>query len=348
MFVNSFNYFRGVAILVIVAGHCLDLADIKDEAVAEQFIRNLMSGGSALFVFISGFMFHHVFFENFNYRRFVSNKARNVLLPYLLLSALPIVYFVLSRKTHFDGFFLPTGDGVIAEYVVPYLKYLWTGVFFIPYWYIACIILIFLLSPLQVAFIRLGPRLRLTIILLALVAAAFLHRPVDNLSQLQSVGYFLPVYLLGIQCSMHKDWVYKTFAGRELILLALVLAPLIWQTLVLGHVGTYNKAPFTFGGFDWVLVQKVFLCLFLMVLLHRFEDRSWKLLGLLASSSFAIYFLHAWVLAVAYDIKDGRETGAPAFLVWPVATALVTALSIGAALVARRILGKRSRMVVGW
>jgi surface polysaccharide O-acyltransferase-like enzyme len=348
MFLNSFNYFRGVSILVIVAGHCLDLADIKSETVAEQTIRNLMAGGSTLFVFISGFLFHHVFFEHFNYRHFVTNKARNVLLPYLLLSALPIAYYVISQKPHFDGYFLPTGDGVIAEYVVPSLKYLWTGVFFIPYWYIAFIMLIFLLSPLQVAFIRMGPRLRLTLLTLGLVCAAFLHRPIDNLSPLQSVGYFFPVYLLGIQCSIHKDWIYKNLAGRELILLALVLAPLIWQTLVLGDVGAYNKAPFSFGGIDWVLVQKVFACLLLMAFLHRFENRNWRLLGLLASSSFGIYFLHAWVLAGAYAIKDGREFGAPGFLAWPVATVAVTALSIGAALVARRMLGKRSRMVVGW
>jgi surface polysaccharide O-acyltransferase-like enzyme len=255
---------------------------------------------------------------------------------------------VYRQKPHFDGYFLATGDGAVAHYIVPYLKYLWTGVFFIPYWYIAFIMLMFLLSPLHVAFIRLGLRFRLAILTLGLVTAALLHRPVDNLNTVQSIGYFLPVYLFGIQCSMHKDWVYRTFARRELVLLALALVPLVWQTLGLGDVGNYNKAPFAWGGVDWVLVQKVFLCLFLMVFLHRFEEKEWKVLGLLASSSFGIYFVHAWVLAVAYGVKDGRVIGGLSYLVWPVATALVTALSVCIGWVGRRILGKRSRMLIGW
>lgn len=348
MFLNSFNYFRGISIVVIVAGHCLDMADLKSASLPEQVIRNLMAGGSSLFVFISGFLFHHVFYERFEYRRFVTSKAKNVLLPYLILSLLPISYFVHARRDHFDGFFLPTGSGVIDVYVVPYLKYLWTGAFFIPYWYIAFIMLMFLLSPAHVAFIRQSARVRGLVLALGLVGAALLHRPVDNLNTLQSIAYFFPVYLLGIQCSIHRQWVYQVFARRELWLLLAVLAPLAWQTLVLYHVGNYNKPPFVWGGVDWVLVQKVFLCLLLMVFLHRFEEKKWKVLGLLAASSFGIYFVHAWVLALAYGLKDGREVGLSSYLVWPIATALVLALSVGLAWVVRRVLGKRSRLVIGW
>ena len=348
MFLNSFNYFRGLAIVVIVAGHCFDLADWKDATLPEQLIRNLMAGGSCLFVFISGFLFHHVFFERYQYRRFLAGKAKNVLLPYLILSAAPITYFVVQQKPHFDGYFLPQGDGVLSVYVVPYLKYLWTGVFFIPYWYIAFIMLMFVLSPLHMAFIRLSRQLRLVITVAGLMVASLLHRPIDNLNVLQSLAYFFPVYLLGIQCSIHKSWLYRVFAGRELLLLLPLLLVLLWQTLGQRHIGNFNKDPFVWGGVDWVLLQKVLMCLLLMVFLHRFEDKNWRLLGLLAASSFGIYFLHAWVLAVAYAFKDGHEFGISSLLLWPLATAAVITLSVSCAWGVRRLLGRRSRMITGW
>ncbi len=348
MFLNSLNYFRGLAIVLIVAGHCFDLADIGTDTLADSLLRNVIAGGSCLFVFISGFLFHHVFYERFEYRRFLTTKAKNVLVPYLVLSAAPIAYFVASRKDHFGGMFLPDGPGWIAQFAVPYLKYLWTGVFFIPYWYIAFIMLMFALSPLHVAFIRLAPRVRLVVTLTWLLVAALVHRSVDNLNALQSVVYFTPVYLLGIVCSIHRDWVYETLTGRELWLLGAALVALIWQTLGVGHVGNFHKSALMWGGLDWVLIQKLFVCLLLLVFLRRFEERRWPVLALLASSSFGIYFLHAWVLAVAYLWKSGHPFHVSGAWFWLVATAAVLAVSVSAGWVVRRVLGKRSRFVIGW
>lgn len=347
-FLNSFNYFRGIAIVVIVAGHCFDLADWQAESFTERLVRNLIAGGSCLFVFISGFLFHHVFYPRFDYRTFIAAKVRNVLSPYLILSALPIAYHVVRRKPHFDGYFLPQGQGVFAEYIVPALKYLYTGAFFIPYWYIPFIMLMFALSPLHVAFIRWRPSVRLAVVLTLLAFALFVHRPVHNFNVLQSLVYFLPVYLLGIVCSQHREWLYRNLTGREPWLLTVVLAIALWQTLGVGHVGNFNKPLFTVAGVDWVLLQKALLCPVLMVVLHRFESRHWPLLGLLASASFGIYFMHAWVLALAYGIKDGRALGISPYVAWPLGTALVVALSVAVAWLAKLVLRKQSRRVVGW
>ena len=347
-FLNSFNYFRGIAIIVIVAGHCFDLADWQERTFGERLGRNLIAGGSCLFVFISGFLFHHVFFPRFRYRTFIAAKARNVLSPYLILSALPIAYHLIRRKPHFDGYFLPQGQGAVAEYVMPALKYLYTGAFFIPYWYIPFIMLMFAISPLHVMFIRWRPVPRVALVFALLTFAAFVHRPVHNFDVLQSLAYFLPIYLLGIVCSQHRDWLYQNLEGREPWLLALVVGIALWQTLGVGHVGNFNKPPFVVDGADWVLLQKALLCPVLMVVLHRFEDRHWSLLGLLASASFGIYFMHAWVLAFAYGIKDGRTLGISPYLAWPLATALVVALSMGIAWLAKLVLRKQSRWVIGW
>jgi len=53
--------------------------------------------GTALFVFISGFLFHHIFYSRFNYRAFISRKIKDVLVPYLVLSTPYVIYIVFFK-----------------------------------------------------------------------------------------------------------------------------------------------------------------------------------------------------------------------------------------------------------
>jgi peptidoglycan/LPS O-acetylase OafA/YrhL len=348
-FLKSFNDFRGIAIATIVAGHCFDLAGWHGNTFAENFLFNLVAaGGSCLFVFISGFLFHHVFYPRFIYRKFMLAKVRNVLLPYLVMSAAPIAYYVLTQKPHLDGIFLPQGHSILHAYIIPVLKYLATGAVFFPYWYIPFIMLMFVLSPIHVLFIERSARVRVAIVAVLLTVALLLHRSVDNLNPIQSLVYFMPVYLLGMICSIHKDLLYTALRGKEIIAGALLLGLITAQTTF--HVGAYNKAPFVYGGVDWVLVQKVLLCPWLMVVLHRFEERRWPLLPFLAAASFGIYFIHAWVLVITYVLKAklSFEISMPFFVSWPAAVALTIAVSAGIARVAKELLDQRSRMVIGW
>jgi peptidoglycan/LPS O-acetylase OafA/YrhL len=61
MHLNSFNHFRAIAITFIVAGHCFGLTGMAITSMMEKTIANLLLGGTSLFVFISGFLFHHIF-----------------------------------------------------------------------------------------------------------------------------------------------------------------------------------------------------------------------------------------------------------------------------------------------
>lgn len=55
MRLNYFDYFRAIAIVLIVAVHCITPWYIN--TLPEMVVGNLIAGGSALFVFISGFFF---------------------------------------------------------------------------------------------------------------------------------------------------------------------------------------------------------------------------------------------------------------------------------------------------
>lgn len=349
MFLHAFNYFRGIAILFIVAGHCYWMSGWTGHSFPEKVIANLFNGGTALFVFISGFLFHHIFYRQFNYRSFLLKKAGNVLLPYLLLSSLGFLYFaVYLGNPPFPQYFHPVGNAAWQEYLQPAVLYLWTGRILPGYWYIPFIMITFLLSPLHVRIIELPLRWQLAVLLGLLLVALLIQRPVDNISVLQSVVYFTPVYILGMISSIHRQAIHARLVNREWLLLTAAVILAMLQVLAHDKTGNYHKPPLQYGGFDFMMLQKLCLCLFFMVFLQRFEHARLQGLHMLASASFAIYFLHPWVLYALEPALAGYTRNLPGGLKWPLLTLLVTAASLLLAVVIKRLTGARSRNLIGW
>ena len=199
MRIHSFDYFRGIAIIFIVALHCTKPWTI--DAFTENVLYNILANGTILFVFISGFFFHHVFYNHFDYKIFLIKKLKIVLIPYLILSTLGIIYYTISPDPFpylKDFSFHDTSSWdyyprLIATYLV-------TGRISTAYWFIPFISIMFILSPIFIRYIRLTSKTRIIIFLALLTAAMFIHRPAYNISPLHSILYFTPVYLLGINC----------------------------------------------------------------------------------------------------------------------------------------------------
>jgi len=110
MYLNSFNYFRTLTIIFIVAVHSVVAENIEYNSIFSLTIDNIIAGVTTLFVFIFGFLFHHIFYKKYVYQKFIINKFRNVLIPYLVLSCEPILMLVGAQSDHFGAYFLPTGN----------------------------------------------------------------------------------------------------------------------------------------------------------------------------------------------------------------------------------------------
>lgn len=352
MHLNSINHFRAVAIIFIVAGHCYGIAGLYVNTFIESVIVNIITGGTFLFVFVSGFLFHHVFYKKYQYKKFVSQKIKNILAPYLLLSALPVFFYVYKKPDLFDGFFLPAHDGIFNEYVLPSIKYYLTGAFLSAYWYIPFILVTFMLSPLHFLFIKAKISWQLGLTFVFCMVSLLMHRSVDNLQVTQSVVYFTSVYLIGILCSLYKDRVYRVLNGKEPILLMLIIYFAVLQALT-GVVGNYHKLPFSYGGLDIMFIQKIIMCLFFMVYLHRFESYHSRYLQLLASTSFAIFFLHPiviwWSIKLLHQIFLINEYAA--FNSWGIYLLFVAGVTIVCIVIAKavkKIMPKYSQRVIGY
>jgi len=344
--INSFNHFRAIAIIFIVAGHSLGITGMKSDTVLFGTIKNLLTGGTCLFVFISGFLFHFIYYRKFKYAIFLKNKTLSVFMPYLFLGVAPILVHILTKNQWPGGHFLPTGEGVFPEYVIPVLKYYASGAFLTAYWYVPFIMITFVLSPLHVQFIKLNPLLRISIVLFLFAVSLFMHRPVKNIFVIQSVIFFSPVYLLGITCSMYRQNIYDFCKGREFIFLAAAIGVAFYQAH-LGNTGNYSKEPFAWGGIDLMLIQKVFLCVFLMVWLNKYERVNNKAIHMLASTSFAIYFLHPHILFVLHRMPFDLFA-AGSWLVFTLFVAALILLCMGLAKATRKIVPRYSRYLIGY
>lgn len=340
MFLNSFNHFRAIAVTFIVASHCFEIAGILPTTFFNRFMMNLIYGGTILFVFISGFLFHHVFYTRYSYQSFLMSKIKILLIPYTFLCIVPI-----ALRVYTGDFFIPNGSGFYEEYIIPAGKYYITGLFLSVYWYIPFIFTVFLLSPLHIKFIQTPLKWQIVITVSMLIISALVHRPFEHMPVFQSTVFFFPIYLLGILCSMNKEFIYKTLKGKEIYLLAIVLFTAALQAY-LGKFASYFKPPFEYGGIDLMLLQKVVLCLCFMVWLKRYDSYKSKLIDTLAKISFSIFFLHPYFLSALKKFTGVLEVESWIAYIALLVVTIGTCICI--ALIVKKIIPKYSRSLIGY
>jgi surface polysaccharide O-acyltransferase-like enzyme len=335
----SLNIFRAFAIVLVVLGHAAYLGSVVIDTLPEAVVWNIIVGATTLFVFISGFLFHHVFLKKFDFAAFLTKKLGNLLIPYLVLS---LVALAVGCQVG-----TPVYDGVLGQVSLGAFM-LGAGQAASSYWYVPFIITLFAMSPFHVKFAGLSMRWQAIIIVAMLAVALVIHRPVQNIGPLQNLLYYTPVYLLGLFCSQHRDIVYPMLTRWTWPLLAAVLALAVFQAAI-GKAGNYSKPMQEFQGIDLMLVQKLCMCLFMLSFLRRFEAWRSRTVDVLADTSFATFFLHPLFIHIYVDNPFGPPLlGAESWLQYLVVSALCIATCAALALCARRLFGARSRMLTGY
>ena len=181
-FLNSIDYFRGIAIIIIVAAHSYGIANwnvYRNPSLFEKFFYALNLNGSVFFMFISGFLYNHIFYPRFDYKKFMLKKTKYVLVPYLVCSIIPIAHAVFIDPE--PKFLL---DSLQDKPVLAILWYLVTGRAVYAYWYIPTIFLIFAISPLINAWIKSKSLIYVALALIPI--STIIHRPLHNANPIHS------------------------------------------------------------------------------------------------------------------------------------------------------------------
>lgn len=341
MYLDYINYFRGFAILLVVLGHFLYF---PESTVTEKLIKAIIKGGTSPFVFISGFLFHHIFYRRgFDYKKFMKNKLKNVLLPYTIVVIPGLIYAVHQHQL---DLFIYEKNKILYT-----LLYYLSGNALTATWYIPFAMLLFIASPIFIKFIELEDRRQRIIIFLLLIISMIIQRPIRDLTIniFQAFIYFSPFYCLGIYMSMNKE------RARDILEKNILYLGILWGiTLALqaryNILETMQKSIFEIKGIDLVAPEKFFMCLFFLGVFMKSEK--WESffgnilkrgIDILADCSFGIFFIHNYYILLFWERYHNNLNMLESLILGVGAVILSTII----VLIIKRILGKKSRMLIG-
>lgn len=320
--------FRGFAIALIVATHCFSVFDWSNSPLVEKVLKHLVANGTTLFLFIAGFLFQHLS-DRYHVTDYLLKKARYVVLPYIVVSLPALILFTsVMPRSEMPSYFY---DFQTWEKVGFFLL---TGSHLAPFWFIPTIILFYLASPVlhwldrQAWFYYFLP--------FVLMIPIFVSR--GYLDPLKSFVHFMPVWMLGMACSRHRQTATKW------------LNALYWPLIAVFTLLLTCELIFANGTHTWYSsIGKIVLALFLYEMFRRWGERGTKWFGLAGTLSFGVFFLHSYVISSAKMMIE-RFSGALPEASLPgyfLASVCAMIASIVVVQVARHILPGSSRQWIG-
>lgn len=320
--------FRGFAIALIIATHCLSGFDWSASPLMESVLKRLVANGTILFLFIAGFLFQHLS-DRYQVSDYLLKKARYVVLPYIIVS-LPalIVFTVVMPRPDMPSYFY---DFQPWEKVGFFLV---TGSHLAPFWFIPTIILFYLASPALHWLDRQGWFYYL--LPLALLIPVFVSR--GYLDPLKSFVHFIPVWMLGMACSRYREVAAKW------------LKYLLWPLMVVFAILFACEMAFAKGTHSWYSsIGKIVLTLCLYEMFRRWGERGAKWFGLAGTLSFGLFFLHSYVISSAKLLIERFSGGLPtgSLIGYFLASISAMVLSIFVVQVVRFVLPGQSRQWIG-
>lgn len=331
-FLGHLHAFRAVAICFIVSGHALDAFSWQGAEAFHEVLRAFVGNGSALFVFIAGYLFQHLS-GRYHTLDYWKSKWRNVLAPYLIVSV-PALALVAT--------------GIVVRWDVPVDFQAWslwerlgwlvvTGRHLSPLWFIPMITVFYFAAPVLVWLDR-HPSLYWLWPLLMLMTM-FVGRGWAP----QSFAHFLSFYVAGMACCHHRA-----------VLDPVLRRPAVWGAclafaLCMGAVQLSGLLP-SLPSFAFNSWQKLALCLALLGALPAATGLTHSsLVGEVADLSFGVFFLHSYFVTgfkMGFGVLLG---GAPAgnVLEWAVLAAVVLAACMLVLRAVKRLAGANSRWLVG-
>lgn len=301
---NYINVFRGLAILLILAGHTMQMGELG--SLTRTISKEIWAGGTVLFVFIAGFLFEYLS-HKFEYKDYLSKKWSNVILPYII-TAIPGIILCFTLPTAYGNPFFEYNP--ISQVGV----FLTTGrIHNVPAWFIPMIVIFFFLSATliklkekHILFKLLPIALLVTIIYPRQDIEPYMVANFDFWGKylayltyvLHGFIHFFSSYVGGMYLAANIDKVDKMYTWRYWILGATVLTAGI-DIYLAQNFGISNGS-----------VSKIFFTIWALCLLKHYNDffdkhpNINKFMDVCAKYSFGLFFIH-WYYVFAFNYLTG-------------------------------------------
>lgn len=336
-----------MAILLIVAGHCgttFSGDGFSSPSRGAEFLFDLVTGGTALFVFVSGFLFHHLLKDKFQYVPFLKKKAVSLLLPYAFVTATCSFVTIIILSDHGGNALLALGH--LTYDLFHDLRF---GAASNGLWYIPFIFALFMFSPFFVRAARMPAHATLTAGAVFFLVGLYINRSNATGLPFQQIAHFGPYFMIGMICSRWRTQFEFVISKQSTAILATTAAVgFAYLQMRFGHPGQMVGAPFEPIAFDYKYLQKFALCIAFCSILIRFDSQRAPALDLVASYSFGIFFLHGSVIiGLANANLHNAFLPANAYANFLVSTLIVMTYTIAVVHAVKALAGKRSRYLIG-
>jgi len=280
MFYQYVHNLRGLAILLVISAHVISVVPFSNSEFADV-VRSFLRNCTVIFVLIGGWLFSYLV-SKYTYKSYLVNKLQKVVIPYMVISLPALAIYLLGYKSAHpwvDLAALKESYGLIGQT----LYFLFTGAHLGPLWFMPMVFLFYLAFPIFKALS--SSRYLPLVIVLALIPALYLGRPLANDNTLQSFFYFLPVWLMGMAIFHHKV-MYQSLSRYFylyffcfLVLLTSIYFIWEWDSRV-------------------DLLLKIAIGVMLFSGFYRLANSPNRFLGLMADLSFYLFFIHGYFIAV--------------------------------------------------
>lgn len=341
---------RGLAILFVVGVHATGLQyDWKSHPVVDRFLENIFDpsegNGTVLFLFIGGFLFQYLTHQKFEFGKYIEQKFKVIILPYLLIS-IPIV--LIRAWSNFDSLALPDNfDDRSVLFKIMY--FLVTGTHMPPFWFITTIVLIYFSAPLLHA--SDNEKFYKYIFPFILLTCFFTYRPLHNANPFLAYIHFVPIYVLGMWASYYRNDILssKTFCYAVIGGYATISILNFEGWTPLARTLTFQDViP---GGtifFNFYILKSILLCLLLLIILHRLQDRPMPFIELLGNYSFGIFFVHYFFISISRKLLEMAditiEFSLPIYFAYFV---ILLGMSVLIVYLVKKVTGRYSRYFIG-
>jgi peptidoglycan/LPS O-acetylase OafA/YrhL len=350
-FLQYIHNLRGLAILYVVIVHAralnpewLSHPDVN--RFFDTFFDPSEGNGTVLFLFIGGFLFQHLTQNQFDFTKYIGQKFKVIMLPYIIISV-PLI--ILRLNTTFVSLSLPEGFDD-RSILFRFFYFLITGAHMPPFWFIATIVLFYLSAPFLHALDN--QRFYNYVFPFVLLISFFTYRPEHNANPLMSYVHYLPIYMLGMWTSAYKEKILgysKTLLGiTTTVYVALTVLDLTGNLTLSRGLSFENVLYDGVLSFNIYIFKAVILCFMLMLVLYEVGDKQVPALHILGNYSFGVFFVHYLFISVSRKVVEvmGIDIpfSIPAYLVY---FTFILLSSVVVVSLVKRVAGDKSRYLIG-
>ncbi|HEY9620102.1 MAG TPA: acyltransferase [Crinalium sp.] len=329
---QSFQIFRGLAIVAVVAIHAISLASSSSgnfELQSALIFRQFINFAVPVFLFISGYFSVKLFNNRNDYFRFLESRLTRLLTPYLIWSLAGII---LLRNWHEVK---PIEAAIL----------LLTGQSVGPYYYIVVLLQFTLITPILIKSLT-NRFLSAFIISLSPISLLILYGINLFSDGLSFPWYALPCtiwimfYYWGIYARVKLDdaWFYKKLPVFIFCLLLCLLLSVIESQYLHER---WNDSEFAASQIKVSSFAASFCFINVLMGLRKIGIES-HFIARLGDFSFGIYLVHMFLLAPSISLIDRIPVISHFHLaIIAIATPLTIALCIALSLLSRKVLGEK-------